>query len=428
MKNLQKAIQDVMTSETDRERMDSLCKAFELFSYDTVRLEHAYESLSKQFQSLNLELQDTNYKLQHKVAELDVITDYLKNILDNIAQGILFIELNGTITTCNRAAEKILGVKSAQVILRRFWDVFNDHAFGFSMQAALQAREEEVSYSVSYISPAQQHLELEMVTTFVMKHKRDADEDSQGMILMIRDITEMNQLQMLAARADRMKSLGEMAAHVAHEIRNPLGGIKGYAALLRRDLGDHPDLQKMAAHIEEGTDNLNNLVNQILQYTRPLQLHFEVTDLLTILEDIRKHILADENINRPDIQIAIEAPFQHVLLPIDIGYIKSAILNLIVNAIQAMPHGGNITLKVEKQTHQIILSVADTGLGISEENLHKLYSPFFTTKPEGNGLGLIEVQKVIQAHGGSIDVSSVLNEGTTFTIKLPLSQRGKLNE
>jgi PAS domain S-box-containing protein len=422
MKNLQKAIQDVMSSESDRERMDSLCKAFELFSYDTVRLEHAYESLNEQFQSLNLELQETNHKLQHKVAELDVITDYLKNILDNITQGILFIELDGTITTCNRAAEMILGVKSAQVILRRFWDIFADHAFGFSMQAALLAKQEEVSYSVSYVSPTQQHLELEMISTFVMKHRKNTDQDSQGMILMVRDVTEMKHLQMLAARADRMKSLGEMAAHVAHEIRNPLGGIKGYAALLKRDLSEHPELQKMASHIVEGTDNLNSLVSQILQYTRPIQPHFEVADLLNVLADIKEHVLADANIYRPDILITIDAPFDEVLLSIDVGYLKSAILNLIVNAIQAMPNGGTILLHVRKQSHHIILSVSDTGIGISEENLHKLYSPFFTTKPEGNGLGLIEVQKVIQAHGGSIDVSSMLNQGTVFTIKLPLTK------
>jgi len=412
-----------MSSETERERMDSLCKAFEIFSYDTVRLEHSYASLKEQFQSLNLELQETNHKLQHKVAELDLITDYLKNILDNIAQGILFIELDGTITTCNRAAETILGIKSSQVILRPFWDIFPDHAFGFSMQAALQAKQEEVSYAVSYLSPAQQHLDLEMVMTFVMKHRKNADEASQGMILMVRDVTEMKHLHMLATRADRMKSLGEMAAHVAHEIRNPLGGIKGYAALLKRDLADHPELQKMAAHIVEGTDNLNSLVNQILQYTRSIQPHFEVANLLTILADVKEHVLADANIYRPDIQIVIDAPFEEVLLPLDTGYIKSAILNLIVNAIQAMPHGGKILLQVRKQSNHIILSVADTGLGISEENLHKLYSPFFTTKPEGNGLGLIEVQKVVQAHGGSIDISSALHEGTTFTIKLPLYQK-----
>lgn len=383
------------------------------------------DSLNQQFESLNLELQDSNYRLQNKVAELDVITDYLKNILDNMVQGILFVDLNGAITTCNAAAEKILGIKCQDVIFHRFWEVFKDDVFGFSMQMLLNpetgsGQQEAATYNVNYTSPLHSQSELEVVTAFALNHNKTINGQNQGLVIMVRDVTEMRCLQTLAARADRMKALGEMAAQVAHEIRNPLGGIKGFASLLKRDLSDHPDLQKMAASIVEGTDNLNHLVDRILHYARPVHPHLEKTDLIALLEEVKQFFMADANSYKPNIAIPIDAPFDKMVLSIDTALFKSAILNLLVNAVQAMPDGGTITLSVRKQPGCVVLSVSDTGTGIPEETLPKLYSPFFTTKPEGNGLGLVEVQKVIQAHGGTIDLASTLNKGTTFTIKLPL--------
>jgi PAS domain S-box-containing protein len=348
---------------------------------------------------------------QHGVTDFDGITDPLKNILDNSVQGILFIDTKGVITTCNHAAEMILGLSAQEVLFHTFWDIFSDDMFGFSVQKALKEKQLSATYHVSYFSPSHHHRELEVVTTIALK----------GMMLMIHDVTEVHRLQILAARTDRMKILGEMAAHVAHEIRNPLGGIKGFASLLKRDLKHDPELEKMADYIIEGTDNLSNLVNQILHYTRPIQLHLEKIDLITLLHQVKQHLLADVNIYKPTISIIIDSPFDTLILPLDGSFFKSAILNLLVNAIQAMPKGGMITLRVRKQSTFLVLSVEDTGTGIPEEDLSKLFSPFFTTKPEGNGLGLPEVQKVVQAHNGTLDVISIVDKGTTFTIKLPYS-------
>ena len=472
MKELQKTTQGLISSGTDKEKMDLLSKAFSIFSDDAARLENAYDQLGKQFESLNLELQDANHKLLNKVAELDVITDYLKNILDNIAQGILFIDLNGTITLCNPAAETILEIQRQEMIFQRFWKVFKDDVFGFSMRSTLNLekavqdnkvmqnfeleslskradhsqkvkaapiesdygskdcvnllsstavsrlnlQQQAATNQIRYTSPLHHHKELEIGTAFALKDKCQ----NQGLIIMVRDVTEMRRLQVIAARADRMKVLGEMAAQVAHEIRNPLGGIKGFASLLKRDLADNPELQKMASHIVEGTDSLNNLVNQILHYARPVQPHPEKVDLIALLNEMKKHVIADSNIYRPNIAIEINAAFDRFILSVDVEYFKSALLNLLVNAIQAMPKGGTVSFSLSKQPGYAVLSITDNGTGIPEEVMPRLFSPFFTTKPEGNGLGLAEVQKVIQAHGGTIDVASIIDKGTVFTIKLPL--------
>jgi PAS domain S-box-containing protein len=428
MKNLQNETQKAVRSTIHQDKSDALCKAFELFSYNPHRLEKAYDILNEQFYLLNQELQDTNHELRNKVAELDILAGYLNNIVDNIIQGILFIDLNGFMITCNRSAENMLGISRQTFLLKRFWDVFSDDLFGFSMKQALQEQQKKSAvYSTTYNSPTHQTSELEVITTFALKNSEKSPSESQGMIIMMRDVTEIKQLQLEAARTDRMKVLGEMAAHVAHEIRNPLGGIKGFASLLKTDLADRPDLQKMASSIVDGTDSLNHLVTQILQYTRPIQPHFEPIDLSGLLREIRDHVLADANIVTSSLEFAIDAPSEPLLVPLDSRYFKSAILNLVVNAIQAMPSGGKLLFSVRKQQNNAILSVSDTGLGIPNDHLPKLFSPFFTTKPDGNGLGLVEVQKVIQAHSGTIDVYSKINQGTTFTIKLPLVKSNSSN-
>lgn len=169
MEKLQKAAKDVVASVSTEDKRDSLSRAFEIFSYETVRLEKAYDSLNEQFQTLNLELQEANHKLHSKVAELDIMTDYLRSILDNIAQGILVVDLNGLVTTYNRAAEAILGVPAKQAIFHSFWNNFADGVFGFSMQEVLQKRITAANYAVSYTTPDNIHCELEVVTAFALK-------------------------------------------------------------------------------------------------------------------------------------------------------------------------------------------------------------------------------------------------------------------
>lgn len=407
------------TPYADDEKRERPRRSFHAFSLETARLESAFNGLKEQFQFLNLELQETNEKLHQKIAELNTITNYLKCVLDNMVQGILFVDINGIVTTCNRSAENILRTDSQALLFHSFWDHFDDRVFGFSIRHALEHQQNEMVDCITYTSPNNLQTELEVTANFVEK-TTTADNDSihsQGILIMLRDISEMRYLQIRANRADRMKLLGEMAAQVSHEIRNPLGGIKGFASLLKRDLVQFPEQQKLANYIVEGANTLNRIVGRILHYTRPIQTHLENIDLLLLLTELKQHILADTNINQQNLSVSIECFHKTLFLLLDASLLKSAILNLMVNSIQAMPHGGKLTLTVYCQPSHTILTITDTGTGISQENLSKLYSPFFTTKPDGNGLGLAEAQKVIQAHGGTIDVTSTIGKGTTFTIK-----------
>jgi signal transduction histidine kinase len=425
-KSLRQALASVSQGHTQQEKMDALLEAFSLFSYETERLQTAYRLLKEQFEAVNTELEESNRQLTLKIAELDVVTYYLDSILSNITQGILFIDFIGNVTTYNTAAQQILEVERLDVVFEPFWSHFKDDHFGFSMRQALKNKTAPRTQLATITLPSGAVREIEVDTTFVLQKnstiggtRRSPTLDAmKGVIILIRDLTDLRRLQAVASRNDRMKELGEMAAMVAHEIRNPLGGIKGFASLLQRDLSDRPQQQQMAQYIVEGTDTLNSLVNQVLDYARPLDMHLEHHDILPLIHSLHVHLEADQILTAAH-SLRIETQLNEVRIPVDIIQLRSALLNLLLNAVQSMPKGGEITIKLWYTGSILHIAIVDQGEGIAAVNLEKIFSPFFTTKPKGNGLGLSEVHKIIRAHGGTIDVVSVVGEGSTFTLQLP---------
>lgn len=387
-------------------------------------LNDSYKELKNRFGLLSNQLQTQNEDLLKKVAQLDTLSQYLQSILSSVSQAILFISFNGIITTFNPAAERILEKDRLDVLFTSFWDHFPDNAFGFSMKQTLDNKEAPNNLFINFDTASGAHLELELQTKLLIQevegyenHDPDNIEVMQGLVITIRDYTETNRLRRIANRNDRMKELGEMAAMVAHEIRNPLGGIKGFAALLKRDLKEQPLLAKIADQVIEGADQLNKLVTEVLHYTRPVEIHFEAIDPMTILRDIKQHYQAEHP--KSSIFFEIIGPNRPMTIPVDRYKIRAAVLNMVMNACDAMPDGGRLSLSVAEEQGMALITIQDTGIGIPPENLEKIFSPFFTTKTTGNGFGLSEAHKIIQAHEGTIEVKSELNAGSIFTIRLP---------
>lgn len=421
MSDLEDKTKELSQGKSAEERIDALLQAFELFCQETSRLEAAYSALKQEFRSVNLELEETNEQLNEKVVELHQLTQYLENILSHISQGLLFIDLKGIITTFNPAAESILEKSRDALRFRPFSEFFADKLFGFSMQEALQHKEAPSFTRISIASAdGKQEKLLDVETRFILRQgsEHEANQQANGLIITLRDITELNRLEVLASRHDRMKDLGLLAAEVAHEIRNPLGGIKGFASLLKRDLKSQPELEKMASYIIEGTDSLNDFVTQVLNYSRPMKPHFSRIKMSDLILETQAMIDLNSALNpKPHFDIQIHPDDLEVSL--DYQMVKGALLNLFVNSTQAMPQGGTLFIKCALQKNDVLIEVADTGIGIPKENVEKIFSPFFTTKSDGNGFGLAEVHKVVQAHGGQIDVTSQEGKGTTFKIKIP---------
>ncbi|MDR2555175.1 MAG: GHKL domain-containing protein [Fibromonadaceae bacterium] len=223
---------------------------------------------------------------------------------------------------------------------------------------------------------------------------------------------EVNQSRVLSA-------LGEMAATVAHEIRNPLGGIGGYASLLARSIPPEDPKRKYVDKIIGGISSLNKIVGNLLAYTRKTNLQKQNTDLVNWAEAILAH--AEIEIEKEKKQLFIERnfPTEPLNAEIDAERLQQVMLNLLMNAIQAIETDGKISVGISSNEKFAEITVADTGNGIEPEHLKNIFTPFFTTKEQGTGLGLAIVKKIIDLHEGEITVESSVGKGTSFRIKIP---------
>ena len=247
-------------------------------------------------------------------------------------------------------------------------------------------------------------------------------------------MTDIRKMEEFAQRNLRLREMGEMAAGIAHEIRNPLGSIELFSSLLKKDLEGDTEKENLVTHIQAGVQNMDRIISTLLLFAKssqPSRQQCDINSLLTeCLEEIN-NVKIPENIN------VILKYYQGTLLANgDRELLRQVFPNLINNAIQAMPDGGILSLITEKSSVSISpengltkrqfisITVSDNGIGMSSDNLKKIFNPFFTTKDKGTGLGLAISHNIIKAHQGTIDAVSEEGKGTSFTVKIPCWDEG----
>lgn len=219
-------------------------------------------------------------------------------------------------------------------------------------------------------------------------------------------------------RADRLSALGELSAGMAHEIRNPLGSIKGAVEILKDDYQPDEAKYEFIQILQKETDRLNHIVQEFLGFARPKQPEFQYADLNEAIESVLT--LTAQEAKKAGVKVEKKLDPSIGRRSLDAGLLKQAFLNLILNAIQAMPSGGVLTVESGLREDAVVVKIADTGIGISDENRKKLFSPFFTTKKSGTGLGLAITYRIVQNHRGTVDVKSEPGKGTAFSVKIPI--------
>ena len=268
-------------------------------------------------------------------------------------------------------------------------------------------------------SPAQRVEELGRIIlaySEVTEKLQQSHERLEQTVTRLRD--ELSEKNRELERRNRLAALGEMAAGMAHEIRNPLGGIQLYASMLARDVADRPDSAQTVNKIRNGVQHLESLVSQVLQFTREIRPALAPADLGDVIEqavELAAQRLADHQI-KCDVRIA-----QPIPVTIDARLISQALLNLILNAADAMQRGGCLTIQAavpgdEQPAHQFTLVIEDDGPGIAPGVLDRIFNPLFTTRDTGTGLGLAIVHRIVEAHDGSIRVSNRSEGGARFEI------------
>ncbi len=331
---------------------------------------------------------------------------YNENILQSVPSGVISIDNFMRIKSINQSAERILGVDSKEVIARNFNEVFKEPLARVINDDKTVSRGE-----YPYVTKDKRHIWLGITTSQL----KNTEGEKIGLIFVFTDLTDIKVLQSQVELKQRLSQIGEMSAGISHELRNSMSVISGYAKLLskRVESSDKATVDAILAEIS----NMDKIISELLAFAKPTVLNMGQVDLTEIIKESTAYAVSDNN----TIKVSIN-DVNPVFIKADEVLLRQALTNLFINAVEAMPEGGNIGIELSYLHNKAEITVQDTGLGIPEDLIQKIFLPFYTTKEEGIGLGLALVQKIIVSHGGSIEVDSKVGEGTTFRIILPASE------
>jgi len=370
--------------------------------------------------TLSERLRKTRQELREKNVDFEDLRVLQEHILRSVGSGICTMDLQGNIASWNPAAEQITGYTLGE-IKGRWKEVFGDSIKGiFGHTDAL--RDRPFRFNGGIVKKDGSPAVLGMTASLL---KDDAN-TVRGIILIFHDITKMVEMEEQVRRQERLASVGSFAAGIAHEIRNPLASLSGSIQVLQGELDLKGDDKRLMDIVVRETDRLNAIITEFLEYARPKTTQTENIELRSLLDETIMLLKNSRNFVE-GIRIS-RAVFPHIVLKGDSQRLRQVFWNLLINACQAMPKGGAITISASPFTHaddaaawcEIVLS--DTGQGIAPEHLDKIFDPFFTTKTGGTGLGLAIVHRIIEDHGGAIAVDSEPGNGTQFTIRLPMME------
>jgi two-component system sensor histidine kinase HydH len=245
-----------------------------------------------------------------------------------------------------------------------------------------------------------------------------ADGTFVGLMYILKDLSQIKQLQSEVQKRDKLAVIGNLATGVAHEVRNPLSSIKGYATYFKSQFAEDSEKRAAAEVLVNETERLNRVITELLEVSRPSDINPQHVDIHTIFNTTLRLIQSDANQNSVT-EISLEIADNLKTIYVDSDRFVQVLMNIYLNSIQAMPEGGNLATKAESKNDHIVIVISDTGIGMTEETKRQIFNPYFTTKSTGTGLGMAIVQKIIEAHNGEITVSSIEGEGTEITIFLP---------
>jgi two-component system sensor histidine kinase PilS (NtrC family) len=347
-----------------------------------------------------------------------------ENILQNISSGLITTDLSGRINYTNRVAERIASIEAGDVLGKPFQDVF--HFKGAREPFAdLQALRDLPCRVEGWLDRSDEDHCLGMTFSLL----RDEEDRVEGVICSFQDLTQIKKMEEQIRRSDRLAVVGELAAGMAHEIRNPLASMSGSIQLLSEGLVLDETGRELMEIVNCEVSRLNSIITDFLRFASPRPLELKVVNLLATLRETATLLRRSSS---PSCEIKVEAADgAECLVEADPKLMKQVFWNFSRNAIEAMPKGGRLTLAAARVPMQIEegevvdhlqITFTDTGVGIPPDEVAKVFTPFHSTKEQGTGLGLAIVSKIVEAHRGRIDVQSRVGKGTTFTVILPVRQ------
>ena len=367
--------------------------------------------------------------LQKRLDELERNYNFHRAVLHNLSSGIIIINNDGTIIYANRSALQMLDMELISLQNKSIKFLFADAAQGEKFLQKLLSEKKQLRSEEAFFKGSNRKVFPIGLTTSPFHDLKNRK--AYGFIVHFRDISAQLEQRRQLERMERLAMLGELAAGIAHEIRNPLASIKSAAQVLEESFSPDDFRSQLVSRIIKAIDRSNDLLSRFFDFTRPRKPVQEFHDVEMLIDGI--YLLLAPRFKKKKINFLKNSQTNIPQVFVDPGQIEQVFMNLFLNAIDAMPDGGDLIVSISVVTapdaeistpnsQAVCVQIQDNGVGIPKQNLEKIFNPFFTTKSSGIGLGLSISNRLMQENGGKIEVTSVANKGTTFSLYFPIPE------
>ena len=398
-------------------------KLFNEFDSASLSLKRQYGALQDKVEELLMELDEKNRYLEEIYKDQQETNNLLYTILSNLSSGVAVFNTKLQVVVFNKKAHHLTGVSPEEAIGRSYQEIFkySQEEGNYINLLERQVRGDYVLEEEGELIGSNDEIIPIFTRTSVLT---DENDELSGYIHVFDDLTKVKAMEEDVRKNKSLSEIGQMTAAIAHEIRNPLGGIGGFATMLARDLKDDSDKLELVDRIREGVSSLSRITTDVLAFSRPIKtriLNLSIKEIIISTNELLKSELV---VNSLVFELKEDFPASDISIDIDMQLIQRSLLNLLRNAVQSVPEGKKVLISVKLRfnllKNQCVIEVKDNGCGIDEEKIGKLFIPFFTTKAEGTGLGLAMVKRMIEAMGGTIHVSSIVDVGSVFKMIMPI--------
>ena len=355
----------------------------------------------------------TRQELETRQKDLRDLQAFKDLVFQSVGTGLIALDQEHRVTAFNRAAEEITGVVAPHAI-GQAWSSLIGAAIPLEPIEAVIAANPRASTRHEAVLRRPDGSSVPVRMTF--SALRSGEGERLGLISACEDLSAIREMESRMRQADRLATVGRMAANIAHEIRNPLASLTGAIEVLTSPLTADDARERLSQIVARESERLNHIIKNFLEYARPAPLSIATFDVAAAAEEV---LLLLEHRASPGSLKVLREFSPSVLWPVDAQQFRQILWNLCLNAVEAMPEGGELRVAVAARGETLEVMVSDTGEGIAPSDISHVFEPFFSTKSEGTGLGLALVHRVVQEHGGDVDVRSSPGLGTTFTLTLP---------
>jgi len=374
------------------------------------------EERTSDLKQLGIRLEDAYTKLEERAIQLINVQDYTQSILRSITSGVLTVGPDGSVTTINPAAERMLGISEDDIVPRPIRSVFEDDGgLAEDVEKVLTGKVPLVVHEIRIVTKTGDAVDVQALTS----RMRAVGGRILGAVVTMEDVSEIKALTDQLIMADRLAAMGQLTAGVAHEIRNPLGVIRASVQLMEdKEVCPSDQSQAAAQVIKQEIDRLDRVIKALLDFGRPDKPTFVSVDIEEILHNVV--FFTTRFAKEADVRIVEQFYGALPQVRVDPDQLKQVFLNLVTNSVQSMQEtGGTITIRTAPGGEYVNVFVSDTGPGIAASDIGKIFDPFYSTRYSGTGLGLTIVHRIIDLHNGQIDVESAKGL-TTFRVRIPI--------